>query len=398
MWYFIIWILLISFSLYYISSNKEVLAPKYALSLYFIKITFGLAIGFYYFYLKEESGDSFLFFKMALEILEKSGKEIYDFLVFSKTELAIDTPRSTLFLKFLVLIAIVSLKNYWLSCILIASISYLSLFIVFKRYFIYLKKYKPQLILSFFIFPSVLFWTSGIFKESMALIFLLYSLIAVFDYLIERKIHLLSILVSLISFYIFFELRYFLAIFLIPIIGILIGNELPKKKARLFIVMSAIIIAILIMIHPVLNPSDFPQFLYSAHHNILNLSNSGMKLYYNFSEPSWISIISNLPMAFVNAFIRPFPWEWHSLQTFIYAIESYILMGVLISFIFQLKNQKNKSHIFILAFIFSALVLISLATPNFGSLYRYKSICIPFLMFIMIKDLNMWPFGKQKAN
>ncbi|MEQ9148901.1 MAG: hypothetical protein RLP13_11530, partial [Cytophagales bacterium] len=165
MWAFIIWILLIAFTLFYIWRNSNKLPLKISIPLYLIKIGSGLAIGLYYYHFKEQSGDSFYFFNTAFEILQKPISEIFDFIFFSQINLDIDTPRSALFLKILIPICWVSVSNYWLASILIGSLSYLILFILFVRYFEFLSKNLLKLIISFFVFPSVLFWTSGIFKE-----------------------------------------------------------------------------------------------------------------------------------------------------------------------------------------------------------------------------------------
>ncbi|MEQ9147633.1 MAG: hypothetical protein RLP13_05105, partial [Cytophagales bacterium] len=100
------------------------------------------------------------------------------------------------------------------------------------------------------------------------------------------------------------------------------------------------------------------------------------------------SIIVNLPIAFVNAFLRPFPWEWQNIQMFIYSIENYILLSAFLFFVFK-SNRIAKHQYIIILLILVALTFVSLATPNFGSLYRYKSICLPFLMFILIHPLKL---------
>ncbi len=387
MWAFIIWIVLITFTLFYIWRNRINLPLKISIPLYLIKIGSGLAIGFYYYQFKAQSGDSFYFFNAAIAILQQPISEIFDFILYSQTNLELDTPRSALFLKILIPIAWISIGNYWLASILIGSLSFLILFILYSRYSQFLVQERLKLIISFFVFPSVLFWTTGIFKESLVFMALLLSLMALFDYLFRKKIYISVLIVSLIAFLIFFELRYFLSIFLLPIVSIYLFRSLsPKFSIPISAFLMLSVIGILIF-HPVLNPIEFPNFIYSAHHRILNLGTNEIDLYYNFSRSDWIGIISNLPVAFLNAFLRPFPWDWQNIEMFIFSMENYVLLTALFLFIFKSDKKAKHQYIIILLFII-ALTFVSLATPNFGSLYRYKSICLPFLMYILIRPLK----------
>lgn len=392
MWVLILWILIISFTLYFISSEKQVLSSKYSIALYTIKVLFGVGIGLYYYFLKDQSGDTFYFFKMALTILEKPFKEIFDFYIYSDSDFIFDTPRSALFLKFLIPVVWLSFKNYWLSTVMVASLSYLLLFTVLKRYHILLREYKLALIISFFLFPSVLFWTSGIIKESLAFILILISLIGLLDYILKKEINLIPIILSLISFYFFLQLRYFLAVFLLLIIALVLSREFSQKKSIVFLTLILISIAAIIFQHPVLNPIDFSRYLYSAHQKVMEMSVSGIEMYYNFSAANWLEIIKNLPIAFVNAFIRPFPWEWSSMQTFLYSAENYILIAAFFIYGFHFNLYRKSTLLIILCIVF-AMIFVSIATPNFGTLYRYKSVFIPFLLFLLIKES---PFVKGK--
>ncbi|QNL22912.1 hypothetical protein HZR84_13505 [Hyphobacterium sp. CCMP332] len=388
MWAFIIWIVLIAFTLFYIWRNKNKLSIKISIPLYLIKISSGLAIGMYYYHFKEQSGDSFYFFNTASEILQKPIAEIFEFVFYSQINLDIDTPRSALFLKFLIPICWVSLCNYWLASILIGSMSYLILLILFIRYFQFFSKDFIILIFSFFVFPSVLIWTSGIFKESFVFISLLVSLIALLDYIFKKKVNFWVLIMSLFAFLIFFKLRYFYSIFLLLIVGLYLYRTLsPKFSIPISLLLLASVIGILIF-HPVLNPIELPFFIYNSHHRILSFGNNGIDLYYSFSQADWFSIIVNLPFAFVNAFLRPFPWEWQNIQLFIYSIENYILLAAFLLFSFK-SNRIAKHQYVIILLLLIALTFVSLATPNFGSLYRYKSICLPFLMYLLIHPLKL---------
>ena len=133
MWTIVFWIALILASWYYIYRSRSNYPLYFLFGTYLLKIFSGLLIGLYYLSIKEGQGDTFLYFNQSLRILDGGINDVYSFIFKNELSQNLDTPRTVFFIKILIPIAWISAKNYWLTVILLANISYLSLLILLTR-------------------------------------------------------------------------------------------------------------------------------------------------------------------------------------------------------------------------------------------------------------------------
>ena len=138
-----------------------------------------------------------------------------------------------------------------------------------------------------------------------------------------------------------------------------------------------------------------------------NTSSFSMNI--DFSNP--ISLLGGLPKALMAVFFQPFPWEAKKPIMLLSAAES-----LFISFLFLYTFLKSKiigffriifKNPFLLSFFIFCIffgAIVGLATPNFGTLARYKIPCMPFIVFILLviksklKDEDLIRKNKLKPN
>lgn len=338
------------------------------------------------FYL-ETGGDTIEFFNTASQVCQLPYSGWIDF--YFSTDLNkwnLDSNRSAFFIKCIIPFVYMSGSSYWISSVLLSSFSCIVLLVLIDRYYL-LWKDPSILYLAFFAFPSVLIWTSGIFKESLALIFLILSFLPILEYKRGNSNAGLSLsfLISIVSILFFYQIRYFLIIpFILFILIFLLFNPMIKSKGLYFGIISILLlISTLILIYnPVLNLTELPSYIYQAHETILNSKTISSDIQYDLRKGGWYDLILNMPEAFLNLFIRPFPWEWTKLEYVLYSIENYVLIIlILYSFIKYREHLALRSSVILI--LFSSMIIIALATPNFGSLFRYKSLFIPFIIINM---------------
>ena len=114
---------------------------------------------------------------------------------------------------------------------------------------------------------------------------------------------------------------------------------------------------------------------------------------YNDLSASWKGVLKNIPIAMFSGLFRPLTGDVTGFPQMIAAIENlilFILSMIALVGIFRI-NQSNNG-IFVIALLLYILVtatLLAISTPNFGTLERYKSAFMPFLVYIIIADFPL---------
>jgi hypothetical protein len=200
-------------------------------------------------------------------------------------------------------------------------------------------------------------------------------------------------LISILSFFLFIQLRYFIAILIIPVVGVIILSELERSLKfkigfALFVLGSVVLF---MFIHPVLHPDSLPYYLFDAHFGILKSKSGTIPMYFTIENRDWFDILRNIPHALENVFLRPYPWEWTKVEYIVYAIENYLVFIIALAGIRSVRII-NFWHLIILMILIFGLSLISIATPNLGSLFRYRALVFPFIAFLLAMHIpfNSW--------
>ena len=118
---------------------------------------------------------------------------------------------------------------------------------------------------------------------------------------------------------------------------------------------------------------------------------------------TYLSMIKNAPVAFINTAFRPTIFEANSFLMFISAIENLIIIAFMLICIFFASRKIEHKHLiyFCLCGTVLLFVLIGLTTPILGSVVRYRTPMLPFLLipFLLIIDkerlIKALPFTRK---
>lgn len=373
---------------------SEETVNRYVLPAVFLKITAGIAMGLIYshYYL---GGDTHQYFNDAVALRELAINNTGDFLnyIFKnqvpnyiQLNYPLDEPRAFLFSKICAIINIISFDSYYLLS------TYLSLFSVTG--FIYLAnqtikafpRYKNEAVIAFLAFPSVVFWSSGVIKETIAVGTLAFIFGLIIKYFISEnntKIKFLDILLFIACILLSWFLKYYF-------IGILIATFLPTilfsklnsrvKKNQKWILWSAlflITIGVVTLTRYNFQLNNIPNVVFENAEAFVNKSNQGDYIQYPSKSNAWTSILINSPIALFSGLFRPSLFEVDSIFKLVSAIENsllFIFLIISLSTIPKILKSKYKFWIISgLSYIIILAIFLALSTPNFGTLVRYKS-------------------------
>jgi len=115
-------------------------------------------------------------------------------------------------------------------------------------------------------------------------------------------------------------------------------------------------------------------------------------------KPELGSVLLNTPEAVFGTLFRPFIWEGNSVFYMLAGAENILLLLLFIGAFSFLKPGFKISvpgfFLVLIAFIAIMCALTGLTTPNFGTLNRYRTVFLPFLVYLLL----LAPFWQRLLN
>jgi len=309
-------------------------------------------------------------------------------------------------------------NNYWLISTYFSLFSFFGLWKCANTLAKIFPKTKEALALSFFFIPSVVFWSSSILKETI-LVGCLGLVLAIFFHLIHKLLtqknkfllvfkQLISIFILFILLWIILKIKYYYFAVLVPTLFAYTLTYWIKQRfliknyfqVLMFLGILGMLLGVASQVHINLHLNRFLGVIVRNNAFLIELSKSENIIFYSDLSPEIQSFIKNTPHAFIGAFLRPFPWESGGLLKLPARLENLFLYGLTFMNIrLFLKNEKwnLKNELLLLTtastFIFILGILMALATPNIGTLIRYKVGFLPFLVYMLsIKPIEWLKF------
>ncbi len=281
----------------------------------------------------------------------------------------------------------------------VATSLWISWFILWTNFtlFIFAKKIYNNLSEYFFFLlfiPSLWIYPSGFSKEAVC--FILISLIILSINFISNKF--IKFLIIFFASYFLIKIRIlWLIILLFCYYLYFLYNSLWIRK----ITFGCIILVFLSLF--IFKDNYYNLYLnlfdsISGQQNELIFKTKNTHFFtYHLDSTHFIDFLYCLFNALFTSLLRPFIWEQMPLAFYGYAFENlYIHLILFLSAFISIKYKIFPNNFHWILFVFGLIILsfIALATPNFGTLIRYRIIAFPFILFPSIFILNS--FFNQK--
>ena len=379
-----------------------------------VKALAGIALGLIYLYYYQIPADTFLFFEDSRKL---TGLARADFLSYVRflfldepthplwAEIVYQQSRALFMVKITSLFGIVTLDNYWITSIYFSVLSFMSAWRLTTTIVDSFPSAKTATVVAFLFFPSVVFWSSGLIKESVAMAALFFLSASVVRIWVGDRLPWWEWALVVFSAWIEWRLKYYyLAVFLPVAAAALVTRRLSdtwqiKGTAIKTMLWSATFILPLVVIS-LLRPNFYPArilaVIVSSNLEFNAMSDAEDVIEYPSLEPTFNSVVRNIPKALVSGIFRPFPWEAHTIFQWLIAIENVILLLLCITSLGNitqlLKSRQRLLLCSILLYVTALGVFLALSTPNFGTLSRYRVSFLPFfLLLVTIEN----PFVKK---
>jgi len=312
----------------------------------------------------------------------------------------------------------ISGKSFVVSAILLAWICYTGiwrLFLLFNQQFPMLQK---QLAISILFIPSVVFWGSGLLKDTITLSAVGWYTYYFYCFFIQKKYKFSFGIFIFISAFLLIAIKPYIFFALLPGSLIWLSNErLAKVQSKVLRRMAAPVFISIGIGLSFLVLSTMGDFLgLYAMDKVLDRAvvvNLDQKQEYyggnSFDigefDADPISMLGKAHVAIAATLFRPYLWDAKNPVMLISALENTYIMLLTIFLLFRLKffgffSLIGENPLLLFSVLFSLFFAFSvgIATSNFGSLVRLKIPCIPFYVssLFVLKYFYDTKFSKRR--
>ena len=394
---------LIFYCVYFLGKKWNALSNKIFWSAFLIRLIAGIALGIVYIHYYS-TGDTWSFFNDAKIFSALARHDFVSYLNslfdFSEnqliqSQLVNQEGRSIFFIKIISVFCLLGRDNYWVCAAYFSLLSFICAWMFHRQITIILPGATKQSALAFLFFPSVVFWSSGLEKESIALCGIYFLATSFLKIMSPAKPNKLFWLLIIPFGYVIWGLKYYWAIIFFDSIftGLLIWffasrSSMIKKNLILFWMLSFFGIGMLLsFMHPNFYLDQFLTVIISNYNDFAELSDPKNLIHYYQLEGTLTSLLINSPWALLSGLFRPMIGEGQGLLGFAASVENFLLLILFIGALLNLKKMFTSSHKVILwaaiSYCMVLCVFLALSTPNFGTLSRYRVGFLPFFVFLM---------------
>lgn len=318
-------------------------------------------------------------------------------------------------------INIIGLDSFIPMTIILAAISFTGIWKLYEVFISEFPNIKGELAFAILFIPSVVFWGSGLLKDSITICAVGWYTNGFYFGVIKKRKILKNVINLILAALIIIAIKPYILFALIPgstiwafiSLSANIKNAIIRVGSGFFFMVISIAVSYLILVKmgDELGAYSLDKVMTKAVTTQLDLKKDyyeGNSFDIGTFDGSFKSVLAVAPLAINAALFRPYLWEAKNVVMLISGLENLIILWITLFLLVRLKFfgffryiGKNQlllfSMLFALFFAFSVGVSIS----NFGALVRLKIPCIPFYVasVFVIRDYyikNKTKISKEK--
>ncbi|QNH60946.1 hypothetical protein [Hymenobacter sediminicola] len=258
-------------------------------------------------------------------------------------------------------------------------------------------------LVGFLMWPSVVYWTSGITKESLLVGSGAAVVALVLGWLYgSRPVRPRAVVLALVLAVLHFQMRFFFAglllaalsgLGLIRVVERLLGG--PRRGVAVLLMAGWLLGGAWMLgeISPVFSLNKFTSRLLINYHTLQQNSGSRPHLDYPNLRPTGESLLQHAPQAIGATLSRPWPWEGSGPLYAAAGLENLLLLALLLWA--AVETARGRAGFLPFAAVVALLVyclllaaLLGLSTPNLGTLNRYRVALLPYLLWLGLQHVE----------
>ncbi|MEO8085519.1 MAG: hypothetical protein ABI763_01795 [Bacteroidota bacterium] len=294
----------------------------------------------------------------------------------------------------------ISFRSYIATSLLLSFVCYQAIWRLYQTLVYEFPTLQRQMAIAVFFIPSVVFWGSGILKDSITFASVALFVSAFHSIIKIRHRIIMNTFFMFISSFLLIKIKPYIFFALLPgtiiwITGFYLGqvqNKLLKASiAPLFILIS---VATGYFVLGAIGNSLGDYRVDNVLNKAVSTQQDLKQDYYGGSsfdigdfDPTISGILSKAPIAINAALFRPYLWEAYNPGMIVSGLENFILLLLTVYLLIKIKvfnlfRLMFRHHFLFFSVTFSLFFAFSvgLTTSNFGSLVRYKIPAMPLFL------------------
>lgn len=314
-------------------------------------------------------------------------------------------PNSYFIVRLTAFFDLITFHTYSATALFFASFSFSGLWALFSAIS---KKYPHRikwLAISVLFFPSLIFWGSGILKDTVtigALAWLTWSLIHIIEFNRRNWVYWVT---GVVAIWVILLVKLYILICFLPMVFVWMywKRILAIKSLVARILVAPVLLALfatmgLLSLIQVTEESK----KYSLDSIAERAAITAYDIRYGWGartqgeggyslgqlDGSWQSMIRLMPQAINVTLFRPYLWEVRNPLMLLSALESLVILALTVWFLVYKKGLMDvlRDPFLLFCFLFALLFAfaVGVSTYNFGTLMRYKIPLIPFFLIVVL--------------
>ena len=323
--------------------------------------------------------------------------------------------------KFYVPFVIMGFKRYMITSMIVAWVSYMGvwrLLLVFSEQF---PKMERRIVIAIIYIPSVVFWGSGILKDTITFTCACWYTFSVYNFFIKKTKRFKSAVIIVISAAIIITIKPYIMIALLPASVVWASysyiTNIKSKFLRtvvspLLIIVGlgggALILSLLSSKFQDYSSADKIMSKAKSTHDDLVRGDQYGNNYYDIGtvDNSASGMLKKAPMALIAGLFRPFLWDARNPVMLVSGLENFYILMLFLYILFRVGPFKMIKFIggepllffsFVFAMVFAFAV--GLTTANYGALVRYRIPELPFFvasLFVLLDKVQSYKLEQKK--
>ncbi len=385
-----------------------------------VKIIGAVAVGFIYqFYYGggRPSGDTFNYFanaaiiheafgdsfKTGIKLLLADGTYTPEIFPYATRMYWFRSPTEYFVIRVIAVLGMFTFHTYSAIAVLFALLSFSGVWALFRTFYKFFPALHLKLAIAVLFVPSVVFWGSGILKDSITLGALGWATWAIVRLFLERKGMVVATVILLLAIYTIYAVKIYIVLCFLPaaLLWVFLAN-IQRVRSVVIRGLMAPFMLVLVMILSYLalveigkdnNRYSVDKLSQTAEITARYLTYVGEKQggsVYRLDEDfdfSLTGMLRKFPLAVNVTLFRPYLWEAHNPVMLLSALESLTTLLLTLYILFQVGVGKTLRYVvsrpiilFCLLFAIAFSFSVGISTYNFGSLVRYKIPMFPFYL------------------
>lgn len=310
-------------------------------------------------------------------------------------------PNSYFVIKLAALFDLFTLSTYSSTALFFATFSFSGLWALYQVFYKQYKKLHFKLALAILFIPSVVFWGSGILKDTLTLGAIGWLTWFFYQIFIKGEVRVLYIIGIGTMLAVLYAVKIYIVLSFIPALLIWgIAKYFKRIKSLLLktLVMPVIAAMGIVMIYflSISVAKENPKYSIDQISKTAQITAYDIGFYTGRSAGSgydlgvldgtWQSMIKLAPAAINVSLFRPYIWEVSNPLMGLAALEAILVLFFTLYIFFRrgvagsFKFMTNQNILFCLTFALIFAFAVGISTYNFGTLMRYKIPLMPFYL------------------